>query len=255
MNELVDEYAPKIHKILKKEGKALTKQIETLLEKMDFQKANDKNEQLYVNMADLVLNSLDQSAWDEQLAKAINSMTYNIYIEGMEDATTQMNGTFIADPVYHQFATDYSQDRTAELVGKRVLEDGTIIDNPNPEFSISESTRNMLRSDLVSSMEEGLTPAEIAKNLEGNYAFSESRSKMIARTETGFSWNAGAIKMYSHSGVKLLYVHDGDGDQDCIAANGQIWTADYASGRMLEHPNCVRSFAPCLDPSAEPDEY
>src|SRR5579875_1822806 len=30
--------------------------------------------------------------------------------------------------------------RAAELVGKRVLEDGTIVDNPNPEFAITEST-------------------------------------------------------------------------------------------------------------------
>ena len=255
MNEFVKEYTPKIQKILKKEGKALTKQIETLLEKMDFQKANDKNDQVFVNMADLVLNSLDQSAWDEQLSKTISSMTYDIYIAGMEDATSQLGGTFIADPKFHQFASDYSQERSAELVGKRVLADGTIINNPNPNYSISDSTRNMLKSDLVDSMEEGLTPAEIAKKLEGNYAFSEYRSTMIARTETGFSWNSGSVKMYDHSGVKLLYVHDGDGDQDCIAANGQIWTTDYASGRLLQHPNCVRSFAPCLDPSAEPDEY
>lgn len=247
-----------MHKFLKKQGKEITGQIKAHLEKLGFSKVqkDDSTNQPppeVVNMADLVLNTLDQTAWNTLLAELLQSMLYDIYIAGAEDAQGTLSGTFAVDETFHQYATDYSQQRTAELVGKKVLADGSVIDNPNQNYAISDSTRDMLRGDLIDYMNQGLTPAEIAKNLENNYAFSETRSMTIARTETGFSWNSGAVQMYDDSDVKLLYVHDGDSDPECHTADGEIWTTAHAMAHPLQHPNCVRSFAPCLDPDAEPD--
>lgn len=234
MNEWVEKISPDIHDFLKDQGKIITGQIKDLLEKQGFGKKKDDNS----TKADAILSSYASNSWATDLDSLLKQLTVEIYVDGMKDAQTTLTGSFVSDPIYHEYANAYAEERSAELVTK-----------------LDDSTKNMLRSDLVSMMEEGLTPAEIAANLEENYAFSEYRSMMIARTETGFTWNRSTVKMYSESGVKMVYVHDGDYDEDCRAANGQVWSADYASINALGHPNCVRSFSPCLEPDVQPDEY
>ncbi|MBU7015544.1 MAG: hypothetical protein HXS43_12030, partial [Theionarchaea archaeon] len=39
-------------------------------------------------------------------------------------------------------------------------------------------------------------------------------------------------------------VLDGDGCEECIEANGQIWTIEEAMANPLQHPNCLRDFEP-----------
>jgi len=69
----------------------------------------------------------------------------------------------------------------------------------------------------------------------------------IARTETASIQNKAAINRYEINGIKKVLVHDGhDFDAACAAADGQIWTLEYAMNHELEHPNCTRSFSPVL---------
>lgn len=160
-----------------------------------------------------------------------------IYVDAMTQAISQIGITAESDEdVYQSKAQAYSEQRSAALV-----------------TNLDQSTRDMLRSDLVTFMNDGLTPDEIASSLQDNYAFSEKRGKVIARTETGFSWNHGAIASYQHAGLKTVRVYDGDGDKECMEANGQTWAISYAMTHLLSHPNCVRSFAPPDDPDALPD--
>lgn len=242
MNQWVKKLKPEIHQFLKKQGKRITNQIRLALESRGFGKADNNDNK---KQADDILGRLDFSSFSSGINDLMIPVLYQIYIDGMQDAAVEVSGTFTRDPKFHEYANDYASQRAAELAGT----------SKNSKFALSDSTREMLRSDLVDMMDEGLTPAEIAANLEDNYAFSEYRSMMIARTETGFAWNRGALKMYSEAGVKLVYVTDGDYDESCRAANGQIWTADYASINALEHPNCTRCFSACLEPDAQPDEY
>jgi SPP1 gp7 family putative phage head morphogenesis protein len=246
MNEWVKKASPDIHKVLKKHGRQIANQVRLGLESREFGKADnsdDSNDN--ANQADAILSSLDFNSFATDVNDLLNQLIYQIYINGMEEAAQEVSGSFTRDPIYHQYANDYATQRAAELAGI----------SKNPQFSLSDSTRQMLRNDLVNMMDEGLTPAEIAKNLEDNYAFSETRAETIARTETGFTWNRGTIKMYGEAGVKMVYVFDGDHDPECREADGQIWSAEYADEHALAHPRCVRSFSPCLEPDAQPDEY
>ena len=69
----------------------------------------------------------------------------------------------------------------------------------------------------------------------------------IARTETASIQNKAAINRYEINGIKKVLVHDGhDFDAECAAADGQIWSTEYAMNHELEHPNCTRSFSPVL---------
>jgi SPP1 gp7 family putative phage head morphogenesis protein len=246
MNEWVKEASPDIYKVLKKHGRQMANQIRLALESKGFGKADDgEDDNDNTDQADAILSGVDMTSFSRDLNQVMNPIIYQIYINGMEEAAKELSGSFVRDPKYHEYANDYATQRAAELAGT----------SKNPKYALTDSTREMLRNDLVNMMDEGLTPAEIAKNLENDYAFSETRAMTIARTETGFTWNRGTIKMYSETGVKLVYVHDGDYDEECRAANGQIWSADYAQINALAHPNCVRSFSPCLEPDAQPDEY
>lgn len=69
----------------------------------------------------------------------------------------------------------------------------------------------------------------------------------VARTETAAIQNKAAINRYEINGIKKVLVSDGhDFDAACAAADGQIWSTEYAMSHELEHPNCTRSFSPVL---------
>lgn len=77
----------------------------------------------------------------------------------------------------------FAERRAAELVGKRILADGTLVDNPNAKWSITQATRNMLRDTIRNSFESGLGIRGLAKEIENAYEFSHERAMTIARTE------------------------------------------------------------------------
>jgi len=75
----------------------------------------------------------------------------------------------------------------------------------------------------------------------------------IARTETARIQNQGTLNRYAENDITHVDVHDGlDFDEACRAANGQVWTVEYAKSHELEHPNCTRSFSPVIPDNWEP---
>lgn len=149
--------------------------------------------------------------------------------------------------VVNELAVSYAQKRSAELVGMRRGADGALIENPNPEFAITESTRDMLRTDIADALKEGWTNAELAQRLEDSYAFSAERAMVIARTETIRASNAGTLDGFKSSGVVLkkewTTAEDDLVSEDC-QENGDQGPIDldesFASGDDAPpaHPNC-----------------
>ncbi len=192
------------------------------------------------------VDGYDWTRWAALIAAITQSKLAPIHRLGGETALDALNayGTFT---LRHEDAEEYARARAAELVGKRVLPDGTIIDNPNPKWAITESTREWIRRDVTDALAEGLSMDDMANQLQANYAFSAARAETIARTETGFAYNRGTISGYRQTGlVQQVEVLDGDYDEECQAANGQVWTLEEAEANPLEHPNCVRSFSPIV---------
>jgi hypothetical protein len=200
-----------------------------------------------------VLTSIKAPTWAQELNKILQAAYMKIYLDAVDEAQKELDlgPKFEWGADFHALAESYAKKRCAELVGKKVLEDGTIIDSPS-DYAILDSTREMLRADLTDWMDQGLAPADISKNIQDSYGFSESRADCIARTETGFTWNTATINTYRSGGCKYVTVYDGDHDDECAEANEQIWTLDYADDHQLEHPNCVRSFGPASN-NATPD--
>lgn len=139
-----------------------------------------------------------------------------------------------AQEIFHNAANDYASAHVGELI-----------------TSLDDTTKATLQSHLRQYIEQGMTPQQIADAIQKSYAFSDSRAMTIARSETADAWNMGAIVSGEAAGHNAVRVTDGDHDEACIAANGQVWSNSYAKSHLKQHPNCVRDMISC---KVEPEE-
>lgn len=162
----------------------------------------------------------------------------------------------------HEDARAYAEDRAAELVGKRVV-GGHVIDNPHAEWRIDEGTREGLKALVERSYSEGLSPAQLAKEIKASYQFSADRAKLIAKTETATASIQGSLAGWKRSGVvegkESLLSDDHDHDDECDenADAGVIGLEDdFPSGDdgPPYHPGCNCSLVAELVPEGETDE-
>lgn len=160
-----------------------------------------------------------------------------------QDVTDQANDDAIA----------YAKERAAELVGMRYDDDGELVENPNAEWAIDDATREMLRADVKQAEEEGWSNDRLAAVIEQNYAFSEERAAMIARTESAFADVAGNLAAWTASGLvagKQWLVSAGACDE-CEPLDGVVvdldedFPNDGGDGPPL-HPNCECDVVPVL---------
>jgi hypothetical protein len=154
---------------------------------------------------DSILENLDFSNWSklispvsDKLQKGLNEGGVagfaQISIAPTQDMTSLVNDQAVA----------YADDRAAELVGMKNIgtkDDPLWVENPNAEWAITDSTRDMIRSTVTQAQEEGWSTQKIAKELRESEGFSPDRAKMIAQTETAFADNHGNMAAYRASGV------------------------------------------------------
>ena len=150
-------------------------------------------------------------------------------------------------------AIAYAQKRAAEMVGMRRDELGRLVPNPNAEWQITESTREMLRADVTTAIDEGWSNQKLAKAIKDSYGFSSDRASMIARTETSVAAKTGAMEGYRASGVvaskEWLTANDDLVEEDCQenADAGVIALDDDFPNGDFPHPGCRCAIAPVVD--------
>lgn len=171
--------------------------------------------------------------------------------KGAKDAYIQLNlNTEEMLELANEDAIAFAQERAAELVGKRIDAEGNVIDNPNPEYSIADATREMIRGDVTTAMEQGLSNDELAKMLRENYAFSDERAENIARTETAMADCSGNKMLYKRSGVvsKKKWIVGEGCCPDCEALEGEVVGLDESFSNGVQHPpghpSCRCDFVP-----------
>lgn len=184
-------------------------------------------------LKELTFEELQDIAPD--LAELLEDMTQ----EAGEVALAQVLAEITPDQLdqVNERAVDYAADRSATLI--KDLED---------------STRDMLRSDLISGIESGATNDEIAELLADNYGFSDERAETIARTETAAADVQGNLEGYKVSGVvdmKEWVTAQGDMCDECNGLDGvkvgldEDFPDDGGDGPPL-HPNCRCDILPVL---------
>lgn len=95
--------------------------------------------------------------------------------------------------------------------------------------------------------------SEEAAEKAGDRAARMYRGTVISRSETKQAQNLSSVETYIDSEVvDGVIVYDGTDDDDaCRAANGQIWTFEQSLENPIEHPQCVRAFAPNVRKTVE----
>jgi hypothetical protein len=150
------------------------------------------------------------------------------------------------------FAKRYGRERSAELVGKKYDARGILRDNPNPKWTISETTRDTLRDIVAKAIAGRWNLSTIADRIADAALFSHSRAVMVARTEVNRAHNAATLeagkKAQEATGKRYLKVWTLGPDpcEECEenAAKGEIeiddtWTDDDESEAPPLHPKCM----------------
>lgn len=184
-----------------------------------------------------ILQSLDMTQW-AQLIGQLQPLLERIVRDGAKAGFGQVG---IVDDVERMltltntFAITYAQERAGELITQ-----------------ISESTRRMIRDDIVRALEAGDSNDVLATVLRRGYAFSADRAEMIARTETAYADVEGNLEAYRQSGVvEAKKWITGAGCCDlCDELNGTIvpLAGAFPGGRPGPplHPNCRCDIVPVL---------
>lgn len=140
-------------------------------------------------------------------------------------------------------AEEWAKHRAAELVKDLV-----------------DTTRDSLRSTIVRAEAEGMSNAELAKEIRDNYGFSRQRASTIARTETKSADSEGALEGWRSTGLKMKkeWVRSAnDADCDICEANEQQGaidlddTFDSGDDTSPAHPNCECAVLSVVDENQE----
>lgn len=188
----------------------------------------------------------DQQAEDELLQQVLSILHITVSREAYEKATGFLDSDerFRLDNPTHM--------ALIKELGKKITR-------------INATTREQIVKTIVEGMRRGYSINQIAHGYEAeNYpgiagVFSNAkgyRAEMIARTESGTAYNMANLLAYEDLEQGKVLVLDGvDFDDACRAANGSVWTIEKARAKPLEHPNCVRAFAPHIDLGKEIPEW
>ncbi len=162
-------------------------------------------------------------------------------------AALGIDDTDVTNQVF-QSAVDYARERAAELVGMRYDADGNLIDNPDAQFAIDDTTRDDIRAAVAQALEDGVPASDLADTIADLGAFSEDRAMTIARTELIKANNKAHMATFKESGVvqykEWSTANDDDVDEEVCAPNedeGPIpIDDDFQSGDSEPpgHPNC-----------------
>jgi len=244
-----------ISTFLSAKGEEIAKQLGDAL---GLEKAAPPMDEGYQSRID---DAFDEVDWDwSPLVKATQPILTGLAVGAGKEAAKDV-GLF--DPKVTKAltvdATAYAQNRAAELVGRRINDDGELEDNPG--WSIQSATRDMLRSVITQGAEEGLSNDALAKAIRDSDAFSNSRATTIARTESAKARTAGNIAGWKATGVVagLQWVAAPDCCDECQELDGTIVAIGegFPEGDPPLHPNCRCNVDPVLTdemPDTEDDD-
>lgn len=155
------------------------------------------------DLAQHVVDNSDLSGFDD-MAPSVESALVPAVERGGRRMIATLEVKAAIDPFnqVHDFALVFARDRAAELVG-RINVGGHLIDDPDADMAITDSTRNFIRNAIVealSPIKEGEKSFDLEQALiglqdeiTGGYVFSKARAKLIARAEIGMAQNQGAL--------------------------------------------------------------
>ena len=190
----------------------------------------------------------DAAAEDEALRETMRGIYVQVGRNGLQavaDNLKRMVGKFEINHVIDDLLT-YGGER---IVGINAATKAAV------QTILTEGTR---RGYSLNQLIEGV-PDESYGGLKGALldngaaAFDDLRAETIARTETMLSYNRAAVSGYGAFGVERLQAYDGDGDAECAARAGEIFSVDEALS-IEDHPNGTLVWSPVIDKAEHVDD-
>ncbi|NTU52259.1 MAG: minor capsid protein [Chlorobiaceae bacterium] len=153
-------------------------------------------------------------------------------------------------------AEAWARHRAAELVGMKWI-GSELVENMDPLWSITESTRDMIRADVIRALDEGWSNQKLPQAIRENIGFSQGRAEMIARTETAFADVQGNRAFYEEAEplvgpITWMWVTAGDDKVSdmCRMNQGAVRPVggQFPSGATEppQHPRCRCDVLPIL---------
>ncbi len=205
-------------------------------------------------------DGLDFSAW-YFLAAPISKRISKVGAASGKAALDAIDITFDSDvfTTVNQAALDYAESRGAEMVGRKLV-DGELVDNPDARWAITDSTRNLIRGQVKTALEEGWSTDKLRREIEDGNGFSRERAENIAQTElsnayaksTRDAWKASGVVESRHS--LLSSDHSVEDECDTNADAGDVpLDQPYPSGDDAPpfHVKCFCSEVATLSASAD----
>jgi hypothetical protein len=202
--------------------------------------------------AQAIADGLDLSSLNV-IVDAVQAGIYDVASDTAVKALAQV-GVKETNSLVDQVNTDaveFSRERAAELVGKRILADGSIVDNPNAKWAIDETTRTMIRDTIAQGLADNIGTPAIADAIQASYAFSPERAGIVARTEVRNANEQTKISSWRTAGdvgvviKKTWQTSNNENTCDICEGNeadGEIdLDEDFSSGddAAPAHPNCL----------------
>jgi hypothetical protein len=134
-----------------------------------------------------------------------------------------------------------ARTQVAELVGKRVLPDGSVIDNPNAKYRITDKIRDDIKQSIQSSIALGENRTDAIERMRKTIR-NARRAETIARTESVNAYSRGLLEFGKQSGaIGKVWQTVGAGDICATyAALGPVPIKHSYDGKNgpTAHPHC-----------------
>lgn len=145
-------------------------------------------------------------------------------------------------------AEAYADRRSAELGGMKRNADGTLEEDPEARWPLTDVMQRDIENSIAMAVTEGWTAEQLAAVIDASYAVSAERATIVANTEITNAQSDGTYSLWRQSGVVTLVAwrtsdsHDQDDECDDYEAQGVVPLGhEFAPGIFSPraHPFCL----------------
>lgn len=152
-----------------------------------------------------------------------------------------------------------ARGQIAQLIGKKLDKDGNIVNNPNSQYNINETTRSNIEESIRNSLTLGKSQEEAIADLE-DIINDPDRAEMIANTESVNAYQVGKAEYADQTdavGKEWETVNADDVCGENADAGVIAIDDDFPSGdsEPTAHPNCLCDLRYVYQEEADSEEY
>jgi hypothetical protein len=118
----------------------------------------------------------------------------------------------------------------------------SVINRPEGLRNIVSNLKQQMLTKVADALDDGRAGTEAAVRETIGF-WRDNKAETVAMTEAVEAYNEGTLTLAESRGESEVFVEDGqEHDEECIEADGSIWTVEHARKHRTAHPRCRRSF-------------